>query len=652
MRPQIHRIQRAVMELTVASDGDEAALFDRVSRFHRTRVVPVLDEVCSTLSDPNRIHRIARIELDLGRFDLTCLEDELEDRLRVAFHRALEEKITHGESLGPDVGARSLRAALSPESVEVGEAARSQLELFLVFIRTGTLPWWADVMRTDIVTSALRTLLKDSSTALVHAVRAVAHTRPALRRLAAAFDDGLLGELGAQMNPSLSARLVRSIVGALTELGSGSSRDLRRVSLGRRRAWFAFFAAAAVRAGEHRALEVTCEEVLLSFALESRLMYRTVVADFQAALRAADRPAAGHPRETASSHGGTQAEIARDTPPDPMRHARQEPAADIAPDPVAEIAPESAGNIPQLARSRPPEREQLIRVAARLDAATRGLGDDDDVASRTEIARLLDRLDSSSTAPTDVCGVLGAVVPDLPPRLIGTWLNTLAALIRSAADSRVGDVRRGLRELLETTAPHRLLDPADLVRCFKHVATEDAASDRPLDLTFSESDELYIENAGLVVLWPFLSRFFEYRGLLEDEAFKDATCVWRAVALLHHLATGNHESPEFALPLCKLLCGLDVEDVFELESPLTNEETGACDELLSVAIAKAPILNDMSIAGFRASFLIRKGVLGVSGRAWRLRVERETFDIVLDRFPWILDWIKLPWMNAPLRVEW
>ena len=32
--------------------------------------------------------------------------------------------------------------------------------------------------------------------------------------------------------------------------------------------------------------------------------------------------------------------------------------------------------------------------------------------------------------------------------------------------------------------------------------------------------------------------------------------------------------------------------------------------------------------------------------AWLLRVERESYDVVLDRFPWPLDWIKLPWMDS------
>jgi hypothetical protein len=45
-------------------------------------------------------------------------------------------------------------------------------------------------------------------------------------------------------------------------------------------------------------------------------------------------------------------------------------------------------------------------------------------------------------------------------------------------------------------------------------------------------------------------------------------------------------------------------------------------------------------------------MLGTRDGAWLLRVERESYDVVLDRFPWPLDWIKLPWMAVALRVEW
>ena len=55
----------------------------------------------------------------------------------------------------------------------------------------------------------------------------------------------------------------------------------------------------------------------------------------------------------------------------------------------------------------------------------------------------------------------------------------------------------------------------------------------------------------------------------------------------------------------------------------------------------------MSVDGFRGTFLLRQGVLSTRDGAGLLRVERETYDVVLERFPWSWEWVKLPWMEAP-----
>jgi len=110
--------------------------------------------------------------------------------------------------------------------------------------------------------------------------------------------------------------------------------------------------------------------------------------------------------------------------------------------------------------------------------------------------------------------------------------------------------------------------------------------------------------------------------------------------------------PEYLLPLNKVLCGLEPADVFEFGDPLSDIELEESGRLLEATIGHAPILRNMSVAGFCGSFLLRKGVITARDGAWILRVEQESFDLVLERFPWSFDWIKLPWMPAALRVEW
>nr|VFJ43054.1 MAG: hypothetical protein BECKDK2373B_GA0170837_100434 [Candidatus Kentron sp. DK] len=171
--------------------------------------------------------------------------------------------------------------------------------------------------------------------------------------------------------------------------------------------------------------------------------------------------------------------------------------------------------------------------------------------------------------------------------------------------------------------------------------------------TDADEDRIYLGNAGLVILWPFLGHFFGHLGLLtEEKRFRDEAAMQRATGLLQCLVTEDSSPPEFQLPLNKLLCGMELDEVFDFGPPVTEAEAEEGENLLRAAIAQAPILKEMSIPAFRNTFLLRQGILSARDGAWLLRVERETYDVVLDRFPWTVDWIRLPWMPMALRVEW
>ena len=45
-------------------------------------------------------------------------------------------------------------------------------------------------------------------------------------------------------------------------------------------------------------------------------------------------------------------------------------------------------------------------------------------------------------------------------------------------------------------------------------------------------------------------------------------------------------------------------------------------------------------------------MLSTRDGAWLLRVERAEYDGLLDRLPWAVSWVKLPWTEVPLAVQW
>ncbi|HAB16742.1 MAG TPA: hypothetical protein DCE44_09865 [Verrucomicrobiales bacterium] len=169
--------------------------------------------------------------------------------------------------------------------------------------------------------------------------------------------------------------------------------------------------------------------------------------------------------------------------------------------------------------------------------------------------------------------------------------------------------------------------------------------------------DLTTDTAGLVLLWPYLERFFAQLELIKDHAFRDPATRWRAVHLLHFLAMGEEGAPEHTLALPKVLCAVPFAEAVPFSVGLTETEKSESEQLLRAVIRNWPPLKNTSIGGFRQSFLQREGRLALPEDAtpmpgWKLRVERKGHDILLDQLPWGLYLVKLPWMPQPLYVEW
>lgn len=168
-----------------------------------------------------------------------------------------------------------------------------------------------------------------------------------------------------------------------------------------------------------------------------------------------------------------------------------------------------------------------------------------------------------------------------------------------------------------------------------------------------EDTVIFVNNAGIVLAYPFLTHYFNSLGLLSPlKKFKSDQDAKRAVHLLQYLATKEEESPEYLMSLNKLLCGVSFEFVLDSKITLTDEEIRMSNELLEVMIERWPILKNTSPDGLRNSFFIRKGKISTKKKDWTLRVEQKSYDLLLDKLPWGISMIRLPWMKNILYVEW
>ncbi|SIO17050.1 contractile injection system tape measure protein [Chitinophaga niabensis] len=166
-------------------------------------------------------------------------------------------------------------------------------------------------------------------------------------------------------------------------------------------------------------------------------------------------------------------------------------------------------------------------------------------------------------------------------------------------------------------------------------------------------EHLLINDAGLVLLHPFLLHLFKhFEWLQENDTRIDPQYVHRAAHLLAFMVSGEEQTPEYKLVFPKLLCGLPLDTPLEKDVYLTTAEKEQAKELLEVVIKYWDALGSTSADGLRSTFLQREGKLIFQEDQWLLIVTPQTVDILLNRLPWGLGFVKLPWMEQLLKVQW
>jgi len=175
---------------------------------------------------------------------------------------------------------------------------------------------------------------------------------------------------------------------------------------------------------------------------------------------------------------------------------------------------------------------------------------------------------------------------------------------------------------------------------------------KPMTENPNAAEAIYIRNAGLVLLHPFLPALFEILNLTKENIWTDEFSRQKAVLDLEFMVTGVEKMEEFDLMLNKILCGIDIDEIVPTDTDFDSKTYTECENLLNAVINHWEVLKNTSIAGLRETFLQRNGKLTKVDDGWRLQVEQKAFDILLNQLPWGIGIIKLPWMNEMLHVEW
>ena len=170
--------------------------------------------------------------------------------------------------------------------------------------------------------------------------------------------------------------------------------------------------------------------------------------------------------------------------------------------------------------------------------------------------------------------------------------------------------------------------------------------------TMPVEQEIYIDNAGLVLLAPFIEPFFSQFGLNAENKLEDDADASLGIQLLNLVTTGSWDEEEHRLVLNKILCGrLPQWAGYRIADTPPNAKQESV-ELLENIVRYWTAIKSTSPEAVQQTFLQRQGKLIFKEEQWQLSVEYKTHDILLESLPWTYSVIKLPWMQYPLYVTW
>jgi len=187
----------------------------------------------------------------------------------------------------------------------------------------------------------------------------------------------------------------------------------------------------------------------------------------------------------------------------------------------------------------------------------------------------------------------------------------------------------------------------------KEVKEEDLTD---LDLVLKEEktpeipSDYYVNNAGLILIHPFLKQLFENCRLLnKDNAINNPEL---AAHLLHYIATEQEQDYENEMLFEKLLCNIPANQTINRNIKIPEEFKNHVNEMLQAVLENWPVMKNSSVALLRNEYLQRPGKIILTQDNPKILVERKTQDILLDKISWNLGVVKLAWKSKVIFVEW
>ncbi|WP_300487950.1 contractile injection system tape measure protein [Flavobacterium sp.] len=163
------------------------------------------------------------------------------------------------------------------------------------------------------------------------------------------------------------------------------------------------------------------------------------------------------------------------------------------------------------------------------------------------------------------------------------------------------------------------------------------------------SNDHQVQNAGLVLIHPFIANLFKHCNLMDPKT-NTLTDPETGIHLLHYIATGKTNQPESAMLFEKYLCNIPLHQSINRHVKLTRKQKTEAAKVIGAVQQNWSAMKTASVGLLQHEFFQRPGKLTVDSLT--LTVERKTQDILMDKLSWGISMIRLPWQTQFTYVNW
>ena len=738
MVKQKHIIKKQVFDIQLSTREGAPDIQNEISRVYRSAVIPILDKVCSSLSQGKEIIRIDKLEIDIGSIARAHLAEELPARVERLVEEALIKKIhdvKNGHAATSGKENKSTEFSTPDRSTEIKSREGSDLEQFVHYLRYGSLPWWSPSEASFSPSSIIIRLIKESPKELKTELERVLKYHDVRKRFIYQFTDSLIKDTIQLFQTEKTADFIHSMCQDLLMIQRQYRLEKASHTQVRQSLWGSAIQYTIAQPGVH--FSSSDKTALLSSLIGSiaqinkkdlphNEIMATAMVKVHQAIQALKKkkiklktPGLATLVDTListsksigqSERESLQGKVVSNTDPkgpDKETHELNELEGDKEEEEQRRTKDskdaDTARQTPMVDKQdteKPLEGQEDPTVRA----ANQKVPDGSDVQESVEENKPSElkvenqtKREKDYSADQEQDTEKGFTDEDsLPPPIPSSQNQDKPGQEAKAENGHqdephtetsqtdkekpldeqgdISDVKGRTREQQDEISYKKPLEKEqdgieegqDLSRRQdskipdeKLIKEEGGAGiDKDQDLlqrAFHENLEPVdsnINNSGLIILWPYLAAFFTGLELVKDEAFINEEAAHRAVHILQYIVTEAEETPEHELMLNKLLCGLEVTAPIPQSYSLSDTEKEECRNLLQVIVDRWTVLKTTSVETLRETFLRKEGILTKEDKGWVLKVERNTIDMLMDKLPWAISIVSLPWNREIIYTEW